>query len=103
MNKISKIYIVESTYEMIHKAMKEKSLSYEDVAKEIGVSPTTVYRICVGETKSINTYIAQKLETVLDISITNAFDDTRDLIKRIEELERENKILKSLLTDKWRQ
>lgn len=96
-----KVYLLQSTCETIRKAMEEKHLSYKEVAKLVDSSASTIFRICTGKTRSINLDLAQKIEISLDVLISNALDDSKELIKRIEELENENKLLKQLLIEKW--
>lgn len=96
-----KIYLLQSTCESIRKAIEEKHLSYKEVAKLVDSSASTIHRICAGKTRIINLDLAQKIELTLDVLISNALDDNKALIKRIEELENENKQLKQLLIEKW--
>lgn len=96
-------YLLPSTCDMIRKSIKERQLSYTDVAKLVDTSVSTISRVCTGKTKHVSLDLVQKLETTLGILIYDALDDNVALIKRIEELEQENKLLKQLLIEKWQQ
>lgn len=100
---MTKVRLSQCTCEMIYKVIKEKQLTYEDVAKLVDSSASTICRICRGKSKNINSDLIEKLEIMLNIRIDNVLDETTELIKRIESLEEENKLLKQLLIDKWKQ
>ena len=98
---MKKIYISRLTCEAIQKAVIEKRFTYKDIAKQVNSSTSTICRICTGKTKNIDLCLAQKIEKVLNVKISNALDDNEELIKIIENLEEENKLLKLLLIERW--
>lgn len=98
---MKKIYLVESSCREIYNAIKVKHLRYKDVSELVGVSESFICRICRGQVRYISVDLAQKLETTLNILIYDASADTEVLIRRINELEKENKLLKQLLIEKW--
>ncbi len=53
----------------VKKARKEKGLTLEDVAKLVGVSTSTVFKIEQGELKNVNADFAEKMANVLGIPV----------------------------------
>lgn len=99
---MNKIYLTNENRLSIINGLREKDISYKDLADKIGISTSTVCRMCTGSTKWINIKTAQSLENILDIYLYDIFSDPIVLIKEIENLVAENKMLKQLLIEKWK-
>ena len=99
---MDKIYLTDENRQSIINGLHEKDMSYKELSDKIGISTSTVCRMCTGSTKWINIKTAQSLENILDIYLYDIFSDSIELIKEIENLVAENKILKQLLIEKWK-
>lgn len=59
--------------DMILKAMKEKDMSYGELAKATGLSKTTVYKYATGITKKIPVESLDKIAKALNIDVMDLF------------------------------
>lgn len=59
--------------EKILQVMKEKEISYGDLAKSTGISKTTVYKYATGKTKKIPVENLDKIAKALNIDVLDLF------------------------------
>ena len=99
-----KLFINEGISNIIDNAIKQRGLPQKVVAEMVGVSESTISRVCNGKVRYLDIDIAKRLEEVLGISFVDlslSSNDFDKLMKTIFKLQEENKLLKRLLVEKW--
>lgn len=59
----------------LKKIREEKDMSISELARTSGVSRQTIYRLEMEETKTANTKTLKTLANVLDVQVTDFFDE----------------------------
>ena len=91
------VYLSKQTCEMIQNEVREKGLNYRTLAEIADSTEATMWRICTGHTQRPSLKTVKKIENALGIHICDVVEDSNKSSEKINELEKENKLLKQLL------
>lgn len=62
----------------IDRIKQAKNLSYEDIAKECGVTATYIYQLAKGKRKNPNVNIISKIANFLGVTIEELIEEEQD-------------------------
>ena len=91
---MERINISKEDGKNIRVELVKRNMNYKEIGELIGISSSTICRICNGKTKYISLETANKLKEFLGITIKDKYKILEEKLKKLEE---ENEQLKEAL------